>query len=169
MDTHAPARRWYREPWPWILMAAPAAAVLGGALMIGLAVQSSDGLVADDYYKQGLAVNQQLARVQAAHALGIAAELEVDAAAGGPVELRLQAAADVAPAALNLVLSHPTRAGLDQRVRLVAAGEARYVGRSGALAPGRWHVVVEDDGRGWRIAGTLHAPQGRAVALRPGQ
>ena len=66
-----PLKRWYREPWPWILMAAPAAAVLAGAITIGLSVHSFDGLVAEDYYKQGLAVNQRLARLQAAEALGI--------------------------------------------------------------------------------------------------
>ncbi|RPI42555.1 MAG: hypothetical protein EHM59_17550, partial [Betaproteobacteria bacterium] len=54
-----PIKPWYREPWPWLLMAAPAAAVLAGAVTLALAIQSYDGLVAEDYYKQGLAVNQQ--------------------------------------------------------------------------------------------------------------
>ena len=49
--------RWYRQPWPWILMAAPGAAVLAGTVTIAVAVQSFDGLVAEDYYKQGLAVD----------------------------------------------------------------------------------------------------------------
>jgi hypothetical protein len=165
----SPILPWYREPWPWILMAAPAAAVLAGAVTLALAVRSSDGLVAEDYYKQGLAVNQQLARVEAAQARGLAATLTLDPAAAGPVELRFTAGAGELPAALNLVLSHPTRAGLDRSVRLVAVGDARYAGRIAALAPGRWHATVEDDGRHWRIAGELQAPQARVAQLLPGQ
>jgi hypothetical protein len=40
-----------------------------------LAVVSNDGLVEDDYYKQGLAVNQRTARAQRAAELGIEVEL----------------------------------------------------------------------------------------------
>ena len=169
MQRQAQSVRWYREPWPWILMAAPAAAVLAGAVTLALAVRSSDGLVAEDYYKQGLAVNQQLARVEAAQARGLEGTLALDPSAAGPVELRLRAGAGELPAAVDLVLSHPTRAGLDRRVRLVAAGGARYVGRIEPLAPGRWHATVEDDGRRWRIAGDLQAPQARGAELAPGQ
>ena len=62
-------RPWYREPWPWILMAPPAAAVIAGAATVWIAVGSADGLVADDYYKRGLAINQVLALNNGAWAL----------------------------------------------------------------------------------------------------
>ena len=161
--------RWYRQPWPWILMAAPAAAVLAGAVTIALAVQSFDGLVAEDYYKQGLAVNQRLARVQTAATLGIGAALGIESEAGGAIQARLRADGGALPATLNLTLSHPTRAGLDQRVRLTAAGDNRYVGRIGELAPGRWHAIIEDDDGRWRISGELHSPQERSAELRARQ
>lgn len=163
-----PRERWYREPWPWILMAAPAAAVLAGAVTIGLAVQSFDGLVAEDYYKQGLAVNQRLARVQKAEALGIVATLRIEAAGGGAVEADLRAERAALPRAVSLTLSHPTRAGLDQRIRLVAAGGDRYVGRAQALTPGRWQAIIEDDAGEWRIRGELQAPAPGSALLRAG-
>jgi hypothetical protein len=164
-----PLKRWYREPWPWILMAAPAAAVLAGAITIGLSVRSFDGLVAEDYYKQGLTVNQRLARLQAAEALGIAGTLRLESAAGGAIEVDLRAQRGVLPSTLRLTLSHPTRAGLDQSIRLVAAGADRYVGRVDALAPGRWQAAVEDEGGHWRIRGELKAPAVGSAVLRPGQ
>ena len=163
-----PQESWYRQPWPWILMAAPAAAVLAGAVTIALAVQSFDGLVAEDYYKQGLAVNQRLARMQTAAAHGIGATLEIESDAGGAIQARLRAEGVALPATLDLTLSHPTRAGLDQRVRLIAAGDKRYVGRVGTLAPGRWHAIVEDDGGRWRISGEMRSPQERSAELRAG-
>ena len=57
---------WYREPWPWILMAGPVAAVVAGAITLWIAVTHQDALVADDYYKQGLAINRTLDRQTAA-------------------------------------------------------------------------------------------------------
>ena len=64
------ARPWYREPWPWILMAGPFTVVVAGMITLWLALESSDGMVADDYYKRGLAINQTLSRERLAlHAL----------------------------------------------------------------------------------------------------
>ncbi|MBV5267272.1 MAG: FixH family protein, partial [Burkholderiaceae bacterium] len=57
---------WYREPWPWILMSGPFIVVVAGFITAYLAVISNDGLVSDDYYKQGLTVNQRTERDQRA-------------------------------------------------------------------------------------------------------
>lgn len=43
-------------------MLMPATAIVAGFITLWLAITSYDGLVADDYYKQGLAINQTLAR-----------------------------------------------------------------------------------------------------------
>ena len=51
---------WYKERWTWLLMLMPATAIVAGFITLWLAITSFDGLVADDYYKQGLAVNQTL-------------------------------------------------------------------------------------------------------------
>src|SRR5512140_1636724 len=69
------AQPWYREPWPWILMAGPAAVVVAGFVTAWLAVRSDDGLVMDDYYKEGLAINKTIGRSETAERLGIHAEL----------------------------------------------------------------------------------------------
>lgn len=54
-------RPWYREPWPWILMAGPAAAIIGCIITIVLAVQNySDQNIDDGGVKRGLAVTKQV-------------------------------------------------------------------------------------------------------------
>jgi hypothetical protein len=164
MSTTARVNPWYREPWPWILMAGPAAAVVAGAVTLALAIGSSDGLVAEDYYKQGLAVNQQLAREQKARALGVHGELVVATPAGGALRVELQGRI-AAGEDLVLILSHPTRAGLDQRVRLTGAGNGVYAGRIDALAAGRWHAIVESAAGQWRVRGELQIPQRTAAPL----
>jgi hypothetical protein len=70
---NAGAQPWYREPWPWLLMLGPLVVIVAGFVTAYLAVVSNDGLVEDDYYKQGLAVNQRTARAQRAAELGIEA------------------------------------------------------------------------------------------------
>ncbi len=51
---------WWREPWPWILMAGPAIAVIGCIITIILAVQNfSDQAIDDGGVKSGLVVSKQ--------------------------------------------------------------------------------------------------------------
>src|SRR5689334_25396707 len=71
-------KSWYREPWPWILMAGPLLVLAAGTMTVWLAIKSDDGLVAVDYYKRGLAINQETARARRAEQLGMAARAEVD-------------------------------------------------------------------------------------------
>ena len=53
--TQSTAGSWKREPLVWMLIAIPFSAVVMGVVMITLAIQSSSGLVVDDYYKKGQA------------------------------------------------------------------------------------------------------------------
>jgi len=160
-----PLKPWYREPWPWILMAGPATVIIAGVVTVMLAVQSFDGLVAEDYYKRGLAVNQVLARVERATSLGLQARLTLAAEPEGAVRLDLLSAGGALPSTVTLAMSHPTRAGLDQRVQLLQASRGTYVGRIAPLAPGRWHVILEDTTATWRIRGELTAPRERTSEL----
>jgi hypothetical protein len=61
---------WYKQFWPWFLMALPASAVVAGIATVVIAMTNPDGLVKDDYYKAGLGINRTLEREQQAAALG---------------------------------------------------------------------------------------------------
>lgn len=144
------ARPWYRHRWPWLLMLGPALVVVAGIVTIWLAVASDDGLVADDYYKRGLAINQTIGRSERAVALGIVAT--IDLADDGDLRVRLATPSrepDARPAALRVVFAHPARAGEDVRATLSAGPEGAYRGRVAPLAPGRWTMIVETDA--WRL------------------
>ena len=134
-------------------MSGPAIVVVAGIYTAWLAIDSNDGLVDDDYYKQGLAVNQRMARDNKAHELGLAAEMVVG---GNGQELRLFLTAResaVLPEALVLRLVHPTKAGTDQAAKLKRDGAGFYVGNLASPVRGRWHASLEDEGRKWRITG----------------
>jgi len=151
MTLRSDKQAWYKERWPWFLMAGPAIVIVAGIVTVWLAVVSNDGLVTDDYYKQGMAVNQQLHRDRQAASLGLRADLM-----RADFNLRLMLTADgVAelPAEIVLKLAHPTRAGQDQSVRMVAEGQGFYGGRLAADIAGRWLVSIEDPAGQWRLHG----------------
>ena len=142
--------RWYRQRWPWLLMLGPATVIVAGAITVWLAIASEDGLVSDDYYKRGLAINRTIERTALAEALGLRAV--VDVAANGVAQVTLAAASDATLAetsALRLTLAHPTRAGHDVQATLSRVAPGRYAGSIAAAAPGRWRVIVESDR--WRL------------------
>ena len=136
---------WYKEPWPWILMSGPAAVIIAGAVTTWIAFSAADGLVADDYYKRGLAVNAVIGREQAAQRLGVSAAIERTA---GRIRVRLSG---VRPEALFLQLAHATRAGNDLRLRLAPAGEGVYEAALPSLPPGHWRLILEDPRGEWRL------------------
>jgi hypothetical protein len=136
---------WYREPWPWILMSGPAAVLLGGAATMWIAFHSTDGLVAEDYYKQGLAINKVLAKEEAAHRLGIAASVHFL-----PDRLHIDLKGE-SPPALFVHLAHATRSGYDMRLRLAAIAPGVYETELSDLPRGRWQVIIEDPRGTWRI------------------
>jgi hypothetical protein len=139
---------WYRHPWPWLLIAGPAAVLVAGAITTWIAFASADGLVAEDYYRQGMGINKVLAREEKARALGLSATVEVT---GEAISVRLQGSQ--APEALFVHLAHATRAGHDQRLRLapISAGAGVYQAELPPLPPGRWRIAIEDPRATWRI------------------
>src|SRR5512147_2742844 len=104
------SKPWYREPWPWFLIALPATAVVAGLTTVWIAFQNDDGLVVGDYYKEGLAINQTLARDDAARALALAATMKGE---DGALELTLAGHLKTYPVQLILTLAHPTHQGMD--------------------------------------------------------
>ena len=154
---------WYKETWPWILMAGPATVIVAGFVTLWLAIVSNDGLVADDYYKQGLAMNQRLQRDHYAGELGLRADFM---RSGHRVRLMLVTDRNAAlPEALTLKLSHPTRAGQDQMVKMVSEGLGFYGGELTADVSGRWYVSIEDPSGKWRLQGDWQADVEDALHL----
>jgi uncharacterized protein len=158
------AKSWYREPWPWLLMSGPCAVIIAGFFTLWLAVKSDDGLVADDYYKRGLAINQTLSRAARAEQLALTARVEfraesrhVRAVVNGTGTL---------PTTLRLRLVHPTQAAADEMIELQAMGAGTYEGTVAGGPAGRGVVVLEDAARTWRLAGKAGGAS-QSVTLTP--
>lgn len=142
---------WYREPWPWLLMAGPAAVVVAGIATTVIAVTSFDGMVADDYYKQGLAINRVIARETAARGLGLSAAIAVGA---DRTRVRVTLTGEPRPESLRLALVHPTLRGEDQSIVLARGAGGVYEGNLRAPRAGTFHVHLEDGQGRWRLGGS---------------
>ncbi|NWG32212.1 MAG: FixH family protein [Rhodocyclaceae bacterium] len=163
---NTPARQsickpWYREPWPWFLMSGPFIVIIAALTSAWIAIKSDDGLVSEDYYKQGLAAGETLARSRLAETLGITVAMRLE---GDRVRVRLGSRDAVAPAALRLTLSHPTRAGIDQLAILKPNGD-EYVGELNLPASGHWLLIVEDEAKTWRVMGSVMLPASKDVVI----
>ena len=66
---------WYRQPWPWFLIALPGAAVCASFYTLYLALSAPEALVRDDYDRNGLQVIRHLEQDAWALRHGMQAEL----------------------------------------------------------------------------------------------
>lgn len=156
MTSHAD-KPWYRQFWPWFIMALPASAVIAGLSTVYIAFKNQDSVVRDDWYQDGKSINLDMARETRAHALGISAELVLDALTGD-VRLALHGNPPLLlPASLRLVFSHVTRADLDQAITLQRRNDGQYHGTLGRMLRGRFDIELS--GNDWRLTDTQAFPQ----------
>ncbi len=141
-------RPWYRQGWPWLLIALPASAVIGGIATIIIAVQSPNSLVVDDYYKEGLAINQDKQRSATASAMQLTGILRNNAAS---VSVELTAAAPVNDKTLVLQVIHATRHELDRTVLLQRDADGTYRAPLATLPKGNWYLTVQNQEQTWEI------------------
>ncbi|HSQ09734.1 MAG TPA: FixH family protein [Burkholderiaceae bacterium] len=178
MNTQA-VTPWYRQPWPWFLIALPATAVIASIATAIIAARGFDGLVAADYYKQGLAINDEVARAQLARDLGLEARIELAGITDGDrVRVEIDAQRALPPeAALRLRLVHPGRPGEDRTAVLSRQDvdpenrRALYVGTLQAVAPTSsyvgpvsWQVILES--QQWRVDDSFTAGGGGRFTLQ---
>jgi uncharacterized protein len=152
---------WYRQFWPWFLIALPATVVVASFVTLWLAMQSPNPLVVDDYSRIARSTEKRMERDQAAAALGARAELRFLAEAG-LVEVRLQPDTLV-PDSLELRLSHPLLDERDRIIPLIRSPDAW----SGTLEPleGRWYLQLYPGDGSWRLSGELEGE--RELTLQP--
>ena len=127
---------------------------LGVATLI-IAIENQDGLVAEDYYKQGLAINRVLAREKHASDLRLSAQMMVS---GKRIRIRLDGEGAF-PDSIVLRFVHPTRAGEDREADLSSTAAGWYEGILPPLSEGHWRLQIEDAQSTWRLTGTWTTDQ----------
>jgi hypothetical protein len=146
---------WYREPWVWLLMLPPGAAVLSGSTMLYLAIHIPNALVVEDYSRIEEITRADYEQERRAAELGLSATIQLQPAGGSStrIEVALDGADLAPPRQLSLRLRHVTRADADRVVQLHREA-ALYVGTT-ELAVGRYDLELAPPDSAWRLAGPL--------------
>jgi hypothetical protein len=155
-STVTTGKPWYRQFWPWFLIALPAISVVAGLTTLAIAIRNQDSLVRDDWYKDGKAINQSLARDGEASRLGVSAELQMDAVTGEISALISGSATLHLPPSVTLSLSHPTLAEQDQTTVLSQQQDGQYRGILQHGPQGRYYIEMGTPD--WRLRSTRDFP-----------
>jgi uncharacterized protein len=150
------------NPVFWLMWLLPAAAVLGGFATLAIAMHGADRALPEAYHWEGERLDADFARLRAAVRLGVRATFE---AADGRCAVRLRAAGDTSPAALDVLLTHGNDASLDRVLKLprVAAGE--YAAACAVPPAGRWRIAIDDPAGAWSVRDAFDGAPSR-VELR---
>jgi uncharacterized protein len=153
LDKQENIKPWHKEFYVWMIIFFPMLAVVGGVVTTILAVQSNDGLVVDDYYKQGLEINRTLERDQVALDYHLDADIILNQELEEVVMTVSSDSDFIFPANLSVTFLHATRSGLDKEVNMILTQDNTYRGNLSALALGKWYVHIQRDD--WRLIKTI--------------
>ena len=146
---------WYRQFWPWFIIALPAASVVGGLTTVWIAMQTTDSLVvqSDDGVRN--ASDRRLAAERFASQAGLAALIDINSDTGVVIATLRSGDLSNSPATLDFELSHPAFANRDIKITLSRAqpdadGNPVWVGHLVSVPQERFYAVLRA-GDTWRL------------------
>ncbi|MBU1311060.1 MAG: FixH family protein [Gammaproteobacteria bacterium] len=152
---------WYKQLWPWVLIAIPVVTAIKAVHTIVIMQQHSPDLVVDDYYKAGKAINMQLAKYREAALRNLNAQVLL---AGNRAVVRFNENS-VLEGSLHLDFYHPTLAERDFAVDAERSGELLYVATLPITPDGKWQLVVSDASKQWKLRAELQLPSTAEIKL----
>jgi len=154
---------WYRQFWPWFILAILSWGVVSATITLGVALKNPPHMMTGDYAKLGKALVDTHVRADRAEELGLAGTLLAEQ---GQWLLRLDAA-DLPAQQIMLLVQHPTDSTRDRQVVLnrTAAGEYRAAVTE---IPARGRLIVSDLEQSWWISSTFRKDgEGLEAKLKP--
>ena len=173
-------KKWYKQFWPWFLIALPASVVVAGFSTLYIALSNPHSMVNDQYYREGLAINQSLEQDRKALELGLGAQVifePADSTNTASVKVVLSSSRDQFlefPPQLILLMLHPGSQSLDQSLELQQIGV-------GQINVGEYRAELSEEAstgyqysyylrlmpaeKSWRLNGKINFQQTDSAAL----
>lgn len=145
---------WYKQFWPWFIMALPASAVVAGITTVIIANNNAVDLVNDKTTKLGKMVMRETGQDDLARSLQLEAQITLSPASGA-------VAIDYSGAdqSIKLDLVHNTLAELDQSIVLIKETDGTYRGRLKPFIPGKWRLLLSAEDDAWRLLSSYDGVQ----------
>ena len=155
-------RPWYKEPYVWMLIGFPLTSIIVGLSLLTISILNKDTLVRDNYYKDGLAYNQELEWDKKAKSLDIRIDIQVN---DNQLILNLLNSRQNTPSTLKVSLGHPTIPEKDRQSHLQLTQGKRFIGFIEPTENGRYYLLVESLEQKWRIRQDIWIKNGVPVAI----
>ena len=156
---------WYKQFWPWFLLAFPLSAVIASFTTLFLFLGAQPDMVVDDYYKQGKAINFQKDKQNKAIELNLEATLRLTSnllSLSFPKGLQ-----NLDGSALTIKFFHTTLAEKDFSVMALRDGSGLYSADLDLVISGKWQISIEPYDAQWRLRKTLSLPVASNITITP--
>jgi uncharacterized protein len=166
-EAGATAAPWYKQFWPWFLIALPASAVVASIASLVIAVRNADTLVREDWSDAGENINAELALEHEAATRGVSAVVRLEPATHR-VSVALSGAGVADVPRLSLELRHPTDAKRDYSSLLDADGAGVFIGdAASARLTGSWYLTIAPLDRAWLLRKRVWLGADEPVRIAP--
>lgn len=142
---------WYKQFWPWFVIAIPVSSMFVAVIQISYALNSPNDMVVDNYYKEGLGINTVLDKRNLATELNIGASIVIDNTTG-EVILTSQ---NTQEETLTLNFFNSAISDKDFTLTLNRIADNQYRGNLKKSISGIWNLYLES-AVGWQIGARLN-------------
>lgn len=157
---------WYKQPLVWMVIAFPATAVVVGISLLTLSLNIDLGLVSDDYYKRGKAINVDLSKDRRASELGFRGVISYESTSSTVTVTLASATGSELPEDISVDIMHATRGGMDVNIQLNSEQPGLYRHNlQRGLPAGPWEIRLS--AADWRIHGRISIPRDSGASLTP--
>jgi len=147
---------WYRQFWPWFIIALPASSVVAGLTTVWISLQTTDSLVMTAEDGVQAAAARAIVAEKAAARLGLSVTLNIDTGSGAVRAVLVDGSRERLPDRLQLDMTHPAFAARDMSITLHRAmpdadGNPVWSGHFPVVPEGRRYLVLRSDDD-WRLS-----------------
>jgi len=159
-------KKWYKQFWPWFLIALPASVVIAGFSTLYIALTNPHSMVNDQYYREGLAINQSLGQDRRTVELGLSAEVIFEQL--DYLDIVLSSSRDPLPdfpQKLILLMLHPGSQTLDQSLQLKQISAGHYRADLSSEYQYSYYLRLLPEDKSWRLNGKINFQNGDSAPL----
>ena len=153
---------WYKQFWPWFLIALPATVVVWTILTVIVFTQNSVDLVTEDYYKKGKGINVDISKVIVAKELGLSADISER---GESIIISLDKGKLEHFPAISAMFVHRTLPDRDFTQLLTANAQGDYVLNTQYEIEGPWFIELTPHNEEWLVQGRITFPLENKIKL----